>query len=117
MKRNMDLVRALLLAVEEIPHGNYFLSSQFTFEGSPDHEVIGHMTLLNDAGLIDGFQPFNDHATCDRLTWAGQEFLDQCRSDTVWNQAKREIRSKGLSTSLELLKSVLLHIAKQQLGL
>jgi hypothetical protein len=58
MKRDIDLVRALLLKVEEIPaeagavHGLEFDSSFFEIEGWDRDTAVSHFSLLMDAGFI-----------------------------------------------------------------
>jgi hypothetical protein len=85
MKRDMNLIRLLLLETEgEEPKPDL----------SPynDAQRIYHSALLIEAGLVDG-QIIQDSdgqpaATVTlRLTWAGHEFLDAARNDTIWHKA------------------------------
>ncbi|MFM4928558.1 DUF2513 domain-containing protein [Aeromonas veronii] len=69
------------------------------------------MELLIEAGLVEGKMsrvlgggPINFTAT--RLTWAGHEFLDAIRSDTVWNKTKETFTTKGLDMTFDLIKTV-----------
>jgi hypothetical protein len=41
------------------------------------------------------------------LTYAGHEFLDSARSDTVWNKAKEKLLSTSGTITLEALKVLL----------
>ena len=51
-----------------------------------------------------------------RLTWAGHEFLDQVRSDTVWEKTKALVLKNTGSLSLEAVKIALPMIIKHQFG-
>ena len=116
MKRDMDLVRLILLEIEkssEDPRAQIYLEiPNYTSE-----QVSYHVMILNDAGLIEAcdFSAMgSDNFWCPkRLTWSGHEFLDAARNDSIWNKAKE----KASSINFELLKEVLLNITRQQLGL
>ncbi len=69
-----------------------------------------------EAGLINGEMtktlgpgPYDFFA--ERLTWDGHEFLDAIRGDTIWQKTKNSFVSKGLSMTLDLVKSVAVDIA------
>ena len=109
MKRNWDVVRKILLKLEEI--GNTTSRLEPDQVNGYDSELVSyHMELLNDAGLI--------HAKCIRtlsaplhcvalsMTWTGHEFLDQVRQDSVWNKVKGTAREKGLDLSLDVIVSL-----------
>jgi len=40
----------------------------------------------------------------ERLTWAGCEFADAVRSDTLWAKAKKEVIKPGISFTFDILK-------------
>ncbi|MGI8966702.1 MAG: DUF2513 domain-containing protein [Limisphaerales bacterium] len=74
MKREMDLIRLLLLEVEgELPKPN--------LESYTEEKQVYHMALLIDAGYVDGSvaqdsSGFPVGTNPIRLTWEGHEFLD-----------------------------------------
>jgi len=72
-----------------------------------------------EQGLIEGEVYSVSECSFDiqKLTWAGHDFLDAARNDTVWNSAKEKLISVGGSASLEILKALLVQTAKQLLGL
>ena len=115
MKRDMDIIRRILIAVEDADE---------PVEIIPDctDAVFGyHAALLIDAGLatgdvVDGpnLQPMA--GSIFRLTWAGHDFLDAARSDTVWRTAKEKILKPGVSWTFEILKETLKTLAKQELA-
>jgi hypothetical protein len=50
-----------------------------------------------------------------RLKWAGHEFLEAARNDSLWERGKAEIREKGLGTVFSILKDVLIKLMTQEL--
>ena len=114
MKRDMDLVRLLLLDVEgeEKPDLTAYTAEQRTY----------HMTLLIEAGLVDGAvardrqgRPMDVHAI--KLTWEGHELLDNARNNAIWRKTIETVKSVGGTVSLEILKDMLVKTARECLGL
>jgi hypothetical protein len=100
VKRDLDLIRTILIAVES---GDPKAELPCTQE-----EFAYHAALLKDAGLIEGAvaldnkgQPRAAHIT--RLTWTGHEFLDAARNDTVWNAAKDKFLKPGASWTFSIV--------------
>ncbi len=121
MKRDMDLVRRILQAVESSDGDpRVYVELDFVDE-YPRNSVAYHVELLADAGLIkaqdlmslgeDGYKWMPK-----RLTSAGHDFLDAARHEENWNEAKRLLKRGGVA-GLTLLKDQLIYLAKQQLGL
>ena len=118
MRRDMDLVRAILIAVEAHPDG--FAPSEIAIEGYSPEQIGYHATIMSEAGLVEaevdgtigGSGPM---ARIDRLTWAGHQFLDASRSPDIWSQAKSFIAKTG-GASLEVWQSVLTDLVKKSLG-
>lgn len=106
MKRNMELVRELLLRVEA-DEGFGSLASKYSQE-----EIVGHVEILLDAKLLEG-KVYHDlsgdpgSAYIQRLTWAGHEFLDNARNDTVWNKVTATIKNAATTASFEVLVEML----------
>jgi len=105
MKRNMNLVRKILLAAEG---GGYQTVRSTSFEGYDESVVAEHMQMLREAGLIEA-NIANYHESAgpargivQRLTWEGHEFLDATRSDTVWKRVTDQLTEKGLGIPLEV---------------
>jgi hypothetical protein len=123
MQRDMELIRKLLLAVEQHEHG--FAPREITIDGYSDEQVGYHSWLLNDAGLAEAIDVTNrgsdsPEAMIRHLTWAGHEFLDAAKDDTTWQRAKQRLASAGKSlqtVTLGVLQSLLTDVAKQQLGI
>src|SRR3989304_682869 len=109
----MDLVRKILLAIEEKPTPEHHSISIKDYS----HEmVVYHVMLLREAGLIEALD-FSSSGGPDfrpgRLTWQGHEFLDAARDDTRWNEAKGVMTKVG-GFALEVLKAVLIESMKSQ---
>lgn len=121
MKRDMDYIRELLLEIEEAPAEE--LWSREAANPTPDLPRLSqHLKLLQDAGLIDA----EEHTVYlgggelwygVRLTWAGHEFLDTIRSETVWTETKRRVTSTVGTVSIAVLSEVAKQVAKGFLGL
>ena len=114
MKRDMDLIRMLLIQEEtgEAPPG---------LADYPSPLIVYNVVLMKDAGLIEaaiaeGPDGTPIGAVIIRMTWAGHDFLDAARNDTVWRTAKERILKPGASWTFELLKETLKALATQQLS-
>jgi len=113
MQRDMNIVRSILMhAADAAP-----------IESIPDCDdrvFSYHVALLIEAGLVHGtFTEFNLQpagGAIFRLTWAGHDFLDAARDDTVWRTAKEKILKPGVSWTFDLLKATLRALAAQELA-
>ena len=122
MKRDMDLVRQLLLYFEEAP--DFAMKQHIAIDGHTNDEVVYHLLLMAQAGFIDfeasrsstnperliGVYPFN-------LTWFGHEFLARARNEKFWNRAKNKIADAGGGLSVALIQALLESYAKEAIGL
>src|SRR5262245_2726023 len=103
MKRDMQLVREILLAVE----ADTDLNKDFKPAGYPAEAVAYHVRLLIQAKLITSPMetmkslPF---ITKPELTWEGHDFLDAARNDTTWNKVIGAIREKAASVPFDVLR-------------
>jgi hypothetical protein len=120
VKRDLDLIRKLVLAVEDSPTG--FVTGDIAVEGYSAEEIGYHSYLIVDAHLAEGFglTASGDTSPCWRilnLTSAGHDFADTVRSDSTWNKATSMIRDKAGGVTLDILKQVLIGIVRSGLGL
>lgn len=53
----------------------------------------------------------------NRLLNDGHDFIENAKSDTVWEKARQEITEKAGDVSLTVLKAVLAKVALQVVGL
>lgn len=109
MKRDMELCRKILFAVEEQYVDTAILNLHV--DGYTMEEVAYHCKILHDGGLLSycKAQYGDDHIYAffvGSLTWAGHEFLDKIRSDKIWNKTKEIITKKGIPMVLDVIKEV-----------
>jgi Hypothetical protein (DUF2513) len=119
VKRNLDLIRELVLALEAAPELDVVQSLEA--KGYTEEEIGFHSYLLGDAGyakVIDVTVMGNvvPQALALNLTWKGYEFLDSARESRRWAKAKGALGKVG-STSLDVVIDLLKAYAKQELGL
>ena len=118
MKRDMDLVRRILLEVEK--RSPEEMDRPLQFEGHSDQEITYHVRILHEAGLItaldfsssggEQWQPVS-------LTWEGHDFLDASRDDSQWSKARAIIKEKAGTVSFAVLKALLVSLARKAVGL
>jgi hypothetical protein len=116
MKRDMDLVREILIAIEDAPFDGGPLRLMPPANYSPD-QVAYHIMLLHQAGLIFAFDFSTDVAPDWRpgyLTWEGHEFLNAARDGGRWSRAKTLVLEKGGGLVFEILKEALVYEMKKR---
>ena len=121
MKRDMDLCRRILLAVESSPANTW--TQEFPFDNEYEAVVVTeHVALLEEAGLIDAH--ITRYVSSDppdfvirSLTWYGHDFLDAARDEGRWARAKQRLADAGVGTTFTLLKEMLEALARGELGL
>ncbi|WP_434681367.1 DUF2513 domain-containing protein [Pseudomonas sp. R1-18] len=115
MKRDWELVRKILIAVEEIQGHNQHVDGT-SIPGYDAPLVSYHIYLLKEAGLLEATcatflsEPRQCHAF--ELTWEGHEFLDQIRPQSIWNKTVSLVREKGLDLSFSTIKAAAAAVAK-----
>ncbi|MCH8876710.1 MAG: DUF2513 domain-containing protein [Chloroflexi bacterium] len=113
MKRDMDLVRKILLRLEGVPFEER--SSEIDMQGYDQQTVSFHIMLLDEAGLVKGIDASGVaeiYWFADRLTWEGYEFLEASKDDENWKRATSLVASKGGGMVFEVLKQVLVAMAR-----
>ena len=125
MKRDLDLVRAILLALQNSKHESVeegelarkvMHSSKFSWTYS---QLMAHIRILDECGLVTSRPLAMEGVSLSdaplpylvRLTWEGHEFIDNARNESVWTKAKE----KAGSASFTVLKQLLVELAKQAL--
>lgn len=105
MKRDMDIVRQIIMATARQPFGQQL----FAVDGVSEEDFVAHTAWLIEAGLVVGEAEigagsFASLARIARLTWDGCEFADSVMSDTLWSKAKSTIIKPGLSFTFDILR-------------
>jgi len=107
MKRNNDLIRAILAEVEKHKGGNRTLSlskRQFvdTFPGLDADTLNGHIQLLKEVGFVEA-APHQFGWSIVGLTWSGHDFLTDSKCPNIWERAKQV----GGDLSFDVFRSAL----------
>ncbi|PRH85369.1 hypothetical protein C5L14_23295 [Labrys okinawensis] len=109
MKRDMDLIRSLVLEIE---------NGRDWFETTSDEtaEILGiegngvskaeadrleyHLTLLESAGFVE-FTHTGEGWIAERLSWKGHDFADSVRDEEIWRRTKAGASAaKGFTVDL-----------------
>ena len=119
MKRDMDLIRKMLLAIEAEEHA--FAPNNIEVSSYTQEQIGYHAVLLGEAGLakvndVTTYSSKSPQALITRLTWQGHEFLDSARENHIWNQAKDKVNKIG-GASIQIWTAILTELIKKQLGL
>ena len=100
MRRDFDLIRDILFAIETHPHGR---APVVKIDGRSEEEIGYHSYLIIDAGLAEGvdiqhMQSPGPTYRITRLTSAGHDFIDAARPQPIWEQAKAKAARVGAVT-------------------
>lgn len=117
MKRDPDLIRELLNYLEENLDGiNSIESTSILIPGYSEPQIAYHIGLLQNASLIKAALPDNaiDESLwfITGLTWAGHEFIEAARNDTIWNKVKSKLNPAG-GFVMEIAKPLLVQYMKE----
>jgi hypothetical protein len=111
MKRDMELIRQVLLQVEEKSTGPVRTIDDLEVEGYNHDQIVYHVWLLTQAGLLHA-KDFSSMSGVDWrpvcLTWQGTELLDSIRDQEVWGKTKdgmRKVGGAGVELMWELAKA------------
>jgi len=118
VKRDLELLRMVMLAVEKSTDPYEMIDPKF--EGHSETEISYHISLLDDAGLLHG----QDRSaigvfrwSAGALTWAGHEFVESVRDDSVWKEALTITAKSGDGAVFEILNKALMQVLEKRTGL
>lgn len=120
MKRDMDLVRKILLHATGDESG--YPDSNPKIEGYTEDQIGHHIYLMQQAGLVE----VADGSTSDScgptallisVTWEGHDFIEAARSNTIWSSVKDVAKSGGVSLTFDMLKELLVTMTRRQFDL
>lgn len=123
MKRDPDIVRNLLLALEKDSTNNSFSTKELpVIEGVSPAVVLAHATLLIEANFLT--KAMDQYGTSPRrdkfsISWSGYDFLDSVRDEGVWHKTKETARKAGGQTFdilIDVARAVIAAKAKELLG-
>ena len=115
MQRDMDVVRQILLEIEEtggLDHDmadrKYLKGLEPTVDEIREQEIKQyHYLLLVDAGFIRTSE--RNRWWIEGLTWEAHEFLDAVREESSWDVVKQHFKDQGkdaASMPLQIVKNV-----------
>lgn len=114
MKRDLDLVRCILISVEKAdgPIGDAMLAKCC----EDISRLAFHIELMQAHGLLTASvkrDAYGDPLSLEvgGLTWEGYDYLDAIRSPQVWNKAKDAISKAVGDTSLSIVKQTCTTVA------
>jgi hypothetical protein len=125
MKRDLDLIREIMLVLEDkLEYGKNFQSThliEFMQDKKLSAEKLAyHLGLLVESDLIRAKEhKFSNDPTeylINTITSIGQDFIDTIRQDTTWNKIKEKASSIGGFT-LPLLVDIGTEYLKKQIGI
>jgi len=117
MKRDLDLVRQLLLQIEGMPAGP---PAQYRASEIEDPVLLAHFELVLASGLVNGKisrsqSSRGDVISISGLTWEGHEWIEMVRSQSVWNETKSLLLGTGGALTYELTKAAASRILRARL--
>ncbi|WJP97102.1 DUF2513 domain-containing protein [Macrococcus bovicus] len=125
MKLNHDLVREVLLEIEEMkqfgePLYNHDFKESKVFNIYKRDDILYTLQKLHEAGFISWTPNWASgklitYAIND-ITWNGHQFLDDVRGDIVWEETKKHASKLG-SVSIPVLQTVASSFINGTLGL
>lgn len=119
MKLNQDLIRELLLYVEENGIGK---SPKRGIEiyGYTQDEIYYHFKKLVEAGYINGEIKELQSNALDYwdLSWKGHQYLEHIRDKYIWEEVKRKLELDGLKTgAFEIIKEIADNLIRKKLNI
>ena len=109
MKRDMDLVRLILLKIEE----EYVSTAIYNLKvDTYDMATVAyHCKIMHEAGLISDYKAQSAdgeiYSFCvSSLSWEGNDYLDKVRDNSIWKKTKDAITHKGLPLIIDTIKTV-----------
>jgi Hypothetical protein (DUF2513) len=114
MKRDMDLVRNLLLEIEEWDDSPGERTLGKRNEGISEQKIYDHLEIMAEAGLIIGMRTAGAYYP-DRITWNGYDFLDAVRNESTWQRTQDKIKSSFGTLPFDMVKAVAIEIAKAEM--
>lgn len=129
MKRDMDVIRDILLTLESSDTARIG-RKRIELEGVDPAIIDFHIELLKEAGFVDhqivqpqygsGYESRIRFDAGMRLTMDGYDFLESIKDVEVWEQTKvgiRKVGNAGLAVVWEIAKAYGKQVIKERLGL
>lgn len=120
MKRDLDLVRKILQLMEAGEDASFGRIPEV--DGFTEDQVGFHVHLMAEAGLVSAADcttlgDSSPKAIPMCITWAGYEFLEAAKDDTLWAKARDVVLKPAGGAAFGVLLEWLKSEAKARLGL
>jgi hypothetical protein len=120
MQRDMDLIRQILIRMEEYPHG--YAPQGIEIDGFTKEQIGYHAALMGEAALVrvtpcTTISDPSPSAIPISLTWAGYEFLAASKDEGIWKKGTSTLMAKAGAIGFDILKAVLTAEIRRQVGL
>ena len=114
MKRDIDLLRVILMQVESEGQAEEPLLHTMGIEGLDQALVNEHVKLLIDSGYLEGEYKYSTNnrillTSIRGLTPKAYDFIDNIRNESLWRSIKERITATSGTASLPIIE----HIAHQ----
>jgi hypothetical protein len=113
MQRDMDLIRAILLEVESRPVGELWTAAPMM--GRDQGEVVEHVRLAQENGLVEANFMTGHQAVIRRLTNTGHDFVEAARPQGFWQRAKDRVTAQGVPLTIYSVRVALEALIKDGL--
>lgn len=117
MKRDMDLIREILLDIEKVPAGGFWDVDAFAVNRDRN-EVLYTLRIMEQHSMVSECTS----ETMDGLDFvgnavfilpAGYDFLDASRNNTVWKKFKDKVKNEGISFTFSIAIKLLKKLAEE----
>ena len=120
MKRDMDLIRKLALAIEVSV--TQIDSTLLLIDGFTPEQIGYHLELMVEAKLIVAIDATHlgsryPEMIVTRLSSRGHDFVDAARDDTIWKKSLATIRTTVGTTTISVLLEYLKAEIRRTLGM
>jgi hypothetical protein len=110
MKRDWDVVRQVLIEIEELDASERELKIYNAGEGNDaDRIKAEHVLLLWKAHFLSGIDATSNSGSAllsPDLTWEGHDLLETMRSQAVWERIKTVAKDKGIELTFDAVKAL-----------
>lgn len=121
MKQNLDLIRSILLHIEEVTDiHNDLKDFGELIDVYSEKDIFGHVELLLERGLVKGNLSFGSGGyvawNVQRLTHLGHDYLNTVRDPKIWRDTKAGLANVGGSVSLSIVQATAMAMVKASLS-
>lgn len=118
MKRDMELIKAILLSIEERCDGKESYhptrdSVEYKYSGT-DAAFERHCRLIAEHNLAHAITDLRSGIVFLSLTWEGHDFLDSAREPKVWNKVKGYAGRVSFAVLCAIMDALALKLAENQ---